>query len=88
MNCETELLARRLGSAATVARWLGRELASERHPLAHVAAQLVTALTDLPVGGCRVCGDPLPAPQRTGRPRMLCLVCSPRKTPENKRVVA
>lgn len=88
MTPESEYLARRLGNAVTVARWLGRELASEKHPLAHVCAQLVAALTDLPVGGCRGCGDPLPAPQRTGRPRVLCLVCSPRKTQENKRVVA
>jgi hypothetical protein len=80
--------ARRLGNTAAVLRWLAAQLASEKHPLSHVPMELANALTDVPVGGCRGCGDPLPAPQRTGRPRVLCLVCSPRKTPENKRVVA
>lgn len=83
-----EQLARRLGNTAAVLRWLAGQLASEKHPLSHVPIQLANALADVPVGGCRGCGEPLPAPQRTGRPRVMCLVCSPRKTPENPRVVA
>lgn len=83
-----EQAARRLGATVTTLRWLAAELAADRHPLSHVPVQLADALMSEPAGGCRGCGEPLPAPQRTGRPRVLCLVCSPRKTPENKRVVA
>lgn len=88
MNCETERLARQLGNASAVLRWLAGQLAAEKHPLAHIPAGLASALLEVPAAGCRTCGDPLPAPERTGRPRILCLACSPRKTQENARVVA
>jgi hypothetical protein len=64
---EDGALARRLGSMNAVLRWLAAELAAERHPLSHVPIQLANALTDVPVGGCRGCGGPLPKPQRTGQ---------------------
>jgi hypothetical protein len=70
---------RRLGNTVAVLRWLAAELAVERHPLAHVPAELARALLDPPDDGCRVCDGPLPAPAQTGRPRVLCLHCSPRR---------
>lgn len=83
-----EQTARRLGATVTTLRWLAAQLAAESHPLAHVPVQLADALLTEPVGGCRGCGEPLPTGNRTGRPRLLCLACSPRKTPENRRLVA
>lgn len=79
---------RRLGNTVAVLRWLAAELAVERHPLAHVPAELARALLEDPVGGCRACDGPLPAPARTGRPRALCLVCSPRRKPQENASVS
>jgi hypothetical protein len=82
-----------LSSAVKRLRTLSRELRAERHPLAHVAQQIANDLVDVrapaapapigrfepsPTGNCRQCGAPLPLPtMRRGRPRTLCLTCSP-----------
>lgn len=87
MNPDSERLVRKLSNAAVLARWLAGELARERHPLAHVPAELAAALLDVPVAGCKDCGAPLPV-QRKGRPRLFCLACSPRKSPEKFRLVS
>lgn len=81
-----EQLARRLGNTAAVLRWLAAQLAAEKHPLAHVPAELACSLVTAPAVGCRSCGGSLPPRERTGRPRVLCLECSPRKTPEKSTI--
>jgi hypothetical protein len=79
--------AEQAGRAVHVLRWLSHELAAEKHPLAHVPAQLARALLEEPsAASCRSCGGELPAQERTGRPRVLCLTCSPRKTREKSTV--
>ncbi|GAB3048749.1 hypothetical protein GCM10027053_03900 [Intrasporangium mesophilum] len=68
----------RLSATVRVLRWLSGELAAEHHALAHVPAQLASALLEEPAAGeCRTCGGPMPPPSRTGRPRSMCLSCSP-----------
>ncbi|NYI78741.1 hypothetical protein [Nocardioides panzhihuensis] len=74
-----ERLARRLGNTSAVLRWLAAQLAADKHPLAHVPADLARSLLDVPAEGCRSCDGPLPPAERTGRPRVLCLTCSPRR---------
>lgn len=77
-------------------RALHRQLRREHHPLSHVPAQIANRLVDIkapapriasaqepsPVGNCRKCGASLPLPTMgRGRPRKLCLTCSPTKNP-------
>lgn len=74
------LTPERLSAAVQVLRWLSTELAGERHALAHVPAQLAARLLEEPdAGSCRSCGGALPTPSGTGRPRAMCLSCSPRR---------
>ncbi|QWC83715.1 hypothetical protein KLP28_08630 [Nocardioidaceae bacterium] len=76
-------------------RAFSRRLAAERHPQAHVPNLLANRLNDArvpapapprgkvssPTGNCRICGNALPLPSTgRGRPRTLCLTCSPPKT--------
>lgn len=78
-------MSERVGRAVHVLRWLSGELAAERHPLAHVPAQLARALLEDPAAGpgCTLCGGELPAAASTGRPRTRCLRCSPRRPAVN-----
>jgi hypothetical protein len=80
---------RRVSTCVLALRWLAGQLAAERHPLAHVPAQVAASLLEEQVGGCRMCGAPLPQPARTGRPRSRCLRCSPsRRKPSAKSTIA
>lgn len=88
MTSASEVTARRQGQLVTVLRYLAAQLASEKSAYSHIPMQLVSALLEEPVGGCRTCGAPLPVRNRTGRPRLLCTACSPKKTSEKSRVAA
>jgi hypothetical protein len=85
-----EAALRRTSTSVLALRWLAGQLAAERHPLAHVPQQIADALLEEPVGGCSLCGAPLPTPARTGRPRSRCTRCSPprRKQPANGTLAA
>ena len=81
----------RLGQAVQVLRWLASQLASDRHPLAHVPQQVASALLAEPEQACRLCGGELP-PRLigAGRPRVRCETCSPprRKSDANPTMAA
>jgi formylmethanofuran dehydrogenase subunit E len=69
------------GALVRILRWLAAEMARDGYPLAHVPQQVAARLLDDLDGsiGCKRCGEALPAPARTGRPRTLCLACRPRR---------
>lgn len=83
-----------ISAAVRELRALASRLAAEHHPLAHVPQQIANELVDVrgpaptpvgpyepsPTGNCAKCGRPLPLPTMgRGRPRTLCLTCSPRR---------
>lgn len=80
MNTDRERVERRLGNVVGVLHWLAGQMAAEGSAFEHVPAGIARSLLGPPAGGRRQCDGPLPAPARTGRPRVVCLSCSPRKT--------
>lgn len=80
-----ERLVRRQSNAAVALRALAAQVRAEGSRYAPVLLDLAAALTMPLSGGCRICGGALPASAATGRPRVLCLICSPRRKAENQR---